>query len=85
MMILLLLFTHLVSGSLREMTVEVSSKTEECFFTPITSLSPLVAEYKVQKYKEASEEILYLQNKLKATNMKDSSMADAKLAPSSSS
>ena len=47
MNILLLFFLPLVSGSRREMTVEVGPKTEECFFTPITTLGPLVIEYMV--------------------------------------
>ena len=44
---MLLFFLPLVSGSRREMTVEVAPKTEECFFTPITALGPLVVEYMV--------------------------------------
>ena len=44
---LLLFFLALVSGSRREMTVEVAPKTEECFFTPITVLGTLVVEYMV--------------------------------------
>ena len=47
MVILLLFFAPLSSGSRREMTVEVSPNTEECFFTPITTLGPLVVEYMV--------------------------------------
>ena len=33
------------------MTVEVAPKTEECFFTPITTLGPLVVEYMVMDSK----------------------------------
>ena len=47
MNLLLLFFLPLVSGSRREMTVEVAPKTEECFFTPITTLGPLTVEYMV--------------------------------------
>ena len=47
MNVLLLFFLPLVSGSRREMTVEVAPKTEECFFTPITTLGPLTIEYMV--------------------------------------
>ena len=47
MNILLLFFLPLVSGSRREMTVEVAPKTEECFFTPIATLGPLTVEYMV--------------------------------------
>ena len=51
MNILLLVLLPLVSGSTVWLTVEVAPKTEECFFTPITSLGPLVVEYMVMDSK----------------------------------
>ena len=51
MNILLLLLLPLVSGSRREMTVEVKPNTEECFFTPITKPGPLEIEYMVMDSK----------------------------------
>ena len=51
MNILLLFLLPLVSGSTTWLTVEVAPKTEECFFTPITTLGPLVVEYMVMDSK----------------------------------